>query len=254
MTDSISIHDLERIASESWVSRERSRLGGWLLRANDGVTRRANSVLPLGSPDCELEHAYERVVEFYKSRSLEPRFQMTKISQPAGLDKYLASRGWVYELESLIEVSPIMTMLEKPSKIQVNLLSMPTSEWMDAYIFASGHKDTDSNIRKELMHRSSLRKVFAAGMIDDTIAGVGIGVLSGNWIGLFSINTISDYRRRDVATSVSKMIGSWGLENGATHSYLQVESSNEPAKKMYARLGFIQHYKYWYRQLKKEKQ
>ena len=247
VTDCKTIEELEQIACESWMARETRNLGGWLLRANDGITRRANSVFPLADPECGLDKALNQVIEFYNSRGILPRFQMTEISSPPALDDFLVSQGWTYGLEVYIEVSPIKTVLEKPTELQVELLSTPTGDWMDAYIIVSEHKESNPNIRKELMIRSPLNKVFAAGKIDDAIAGVGIGVVCGDWVGLFSIGTLHEYRRRHVATAVSREIAAWGLDQGATQSYLQVETRNEPANKMYSRLGFKPCYKYWYR-------
>ena len=247
VTDRNTIEELEQIACESWMARETRDLGGWLLRANDGITRRANSVFPLADPECDLDEALNQVIEFYNSRGILPRFQMTEISIPTALDDFLVSQGWTYGLEVYIEVSPIKTVIEKPTELQVELLSTPSSDWMDAYILASEHKECNPNIRRELMLRSPLNKVFAAGKIDDTIAGVGIGVVSGDWVGLFSIGTLHEYRRRQVATDVSREIAAWGLDQGATRSYLQVETRNEPANKMYSRLGFKPCYNYWYR-------
>ena len=42
---------LEAVAARGLRAAEQHRLGGWLLRANSGFTSRANSVLPLRSPE-----------------------------------------------------------------------------------------------------------------------------------------------------------------------------------------------------------
>ncbi len=44
------IIDLERVAAGHWRGTEEEWLGGWLLRAAEGFTGRANSALPLGDP------------------------------------------------------------------------------------------------------------------------------------------------------------------------------------------------------------
>lgn len=44
------ITELEHIAARHWRGTEEDRLGGWLLRAADGFTGRANSALPHGDP------------------------------------------------------------------------------------------------------------------------------------------------------------------------------------------------------------
>ena len=42
---------LEAVAARGWRAAETAELGGWLLRADGGFTGRANSVLPLRTPE-----------------------------------------------------------------------------------------------------------------------------------------------------------------------------------------------------------
>ena len=39
----------------------------------------------------------------------------------------------------------------------------------------------------------------------------------------------------------------WGVQRGAHTAYLQVMCSNEPALRLYERLGLVEKYWYWYR-------
>jgi GNAT superfamily N-acetyltransferase len=244
---------MEGISAISWLARERKQLGGWLLRANDGVTRRANSVLPLDSPSLEINEAIAVSVDFYQHRKLIPRFQMTPISQPEGLDDILADTGWEYGLEVAIGVAENKDVLRNPVNIETGLMFRPDEEWMKAYIAGSGHTDADPQIREQLMLRSPMKKVFAMAKIDSTIASVGIGVRYKEWVGLFNIATIPRFRNQKAGTAVSQVIVAWGKSLGATHSYLQVETRNEPAKKLYDGLGFSNYYTYWYRVFRNEK-
>ena len=67
-----SITELEHIAARHWRGTEEDRLGGWLLRAADGFTGRANSVLPLGDPGVPLDGALAAVARWYRARALPP--------------------------------------------------------------------------------------------------------------------------------------------------------------------------------------
>jgi len=67
-----SITELEHVAARHWRGTEEDRLGGWLLRAADGFTGRANSALPLGDPGMPFDAALSTVTRLYRARALPP--------------------------------------------------------------------------------------------------------------------------------------------------------------------------------------
>ncbi len=246
------IKELDRISSRSWPAREVRHLGGWLLRATSGVTRRANSVLPLDSEGIgDVSEAVERVCMFYTKRNITPRFQMTLASRPDGLDQSLGELGFVVELKVIIQVASIESVVSTGSEIPVVVNSTPSLEWFTAYAEAGGLDDFALGVRKEIVERVPAEKGFAAARLDGKIVGIGFGVRDGDWLGLFAIVTHPKYRRRNIATTVSCALTRWGQRHGATRAYLQVEEENSAALKLYNRLGFKNHHKYWYRMLGK---
>jgi len=68
----LRVEDLERAAARHWQAPDTERLGGWLLRAADGFTGRANSALPLGDPGVSLPEAVTAVEGWYRRRNLRP--------------------------------------------------------------------------------------------------------------------------------------------------------------------------------------
>jgi N-acetylglutamate synthase len=89
------VEDLERAASRHWQAPDTERLGGWLLRAADGFTGRANSALPLGDPGVPLPEAVTAVEDWYRRRDLRPMIVLPQGAGPDPLDQYLTERGWV---------------------------------------------------------------------------------------------------------------------------------------------------------------
>ncbi|MHA1949208.1 MAG: GNAT family N-acetyltransferase [Candidatus Thorarchaeota archaeon] len=249
MIDQSQIVELEQVAANAWIANDAERLGGWLLRANEGVTRRANSVLPLGAPVLPHEEAIEKTIEFYKTRDLTPRFQMTEASKPIELDRDLSERGFSVGLQVEIHTASISHLVKKEPTIDVLISNDITESWMSVYRKASGYDSSTMNIRKDLMKRTSLHKVFALARIDREPAGVGFAVVEDKWLGLFNVASHPDLRGRGVAIAVNTALSKWGEQRGARVAYLQVESENLPAQKLYDKLGFQQMYTYWYRKL-----
>jgi hypothetical protein len=92
---------LERVAAQHWRGTEEEWLGGWLLRAAEGFTGRANSALPLADPGLPLDDALDTVTRWYAARGLPP---MIAIPRPLGagaratgcqLDHQLSERAWL---------------------------------------------------------------------------------------------------------------------------------------------------------------
>lgn len=224
-------------------------MGGWVLRANDGVTRRANSVLTVGEPDLPLDHALKSVVDFYVSRGLPVMFQMTEASLPSGLDRYLEQRR--FEREMTVQVQTMdLKGLADTGGLSVELSERLTEHWLRTYGRAEGYDDSSLRVRRGILDRINGEKIFASCKVEGDDAGVGVGVIEGDWLGLFAIATKVEHRRSGVASSIIGAIGRWALEKGAQHVYLQVESQNYPALALYHKLGFRTAYVYWYRALR----
>jgi ribosomal protein S18 acetylase RimI-like enzyme len=252
LADQSQIIELEQVASNAWVAEETERFGGWLLRANAGVTRRANSVLPLGPPPPPHDEAIEKVIDFYKERNLIPRFQMTEFSKPIELDRDLSERGFSVGLQVEIHTAAINHLTQKETTFDVLVSNDISDGWMSVYSESSGYEESSMETRKGLMKRTTLQKGFAIAKIDRELAGVGFGVVEGKWLGLFNIAVHPSMRGRGVALAVNIALAEWGHQRGARSAYLQVESENIPALKLYSKLGFQHAYTYWYRKLDEE--
>jgi N-acetylglutamate synthase len=70
------IAGLERAAAEAMPALVTEPLGDWLLRASEGYTGRANSVLPLGDPGVPFSQALTRIADFYHLHNLPPQFDV----------------------------------------------------------------------------------------------------------------------------------------------------------------------------------
>ena len=250
LTDADRIVSLEKLAYNAWTARDVERYGHWFLRADEGVTRRANSVFPFGSPPTsDLQDAIDHCISFYRKRGILPRFQVTSASKPDGLDKNLEDLGFAFEMRTYLQTAPIDTLLHYEPIINVEILTDPVPAWIHTYAEAGGFGKHSMKIREGIFRRTALDKAFALAKTDEDGMGAGLGVLEGGWLGLFGIETLPSQRRKGVATAVNHALASWGAQRGAKSVYLQVEASNNSALKLYSKMGFETEYHYWYRTL-----
>ncbi|MFW9845291.1 MAG: GNAT family N-acetyltransferase [Candidatus Thorarchaeota archaeon] len=243
------IKELEVIAFHSWPAKVIIPLGDWIMRADAGVTRRANSVFPYGDPDLPLKEAIEYVIKFYRSRELIPRFQMTKASEPAGLDNALEKRGFAYEMPTLFQTCRIEDIIKVSAGYKVEMSSEPDDEWFSSYSRISGHSAEVLRVRKGIFERMPVQKSFASVREGGQVIGISIGVIHRGWLGIFGVRTDDDHMRKGVAKSINRALVSWAEEMGAKNAYLQVEADNQSAINLYESLGFRSKFTYWYRQL-----
>jgi ribosomal protein S18 acetylase RimI-like enzyme len=242
------ILEIEEAAGRSWPAKHTKQYGGWLLRANDGVTRRANSVLPIGKPgDEDLETALKQVQLFYEEHSLPTRFQMTAASQPTELDSFLEAKGLIIDMRVKVLTALLANVVLEEPELGIVVFGSPWKDWFTTYQKASGLGKKEMSIRQEVIERISKEKACAAAIMGEKVVGIGLGVLDQGWLGLFSLVTEPKFRRQRVATSITQSLIGWGLSRGAQRGYLQVEESNDSAQQLYYGLGFTDAYSYWYR-------
>src|SRR4051794_38383356 len=124
---------LEAVLAESFRPAETERLGGWLLRANGGFLRRANSVLPLRQLGVPLEQGLGHVRRWYRQRGLPVKLQIPSEARRL-LDAELGERGWpaadrTHVMAARLDVLPT----DRPAPVPVELADTPDDEWLTLY-------------------------------------------------------------------------------------------------------------------------
>lgn len=242
------IRHIEKTASRAWPAQHQQQHGGWLLRATEGVTRRANSVLPLGNPpETDLDEALDTVRAFYNRHQLPMRFQLTTASLPSNLDEVLEAAELIVDMRVQVRTAKLQELVVEEPKMAIVVFGSPTRDWLSAYRRFAGFDTKTMKVREGIMNRITFEKAFATAVQGEKIIGTGIAVIDGNWLGLFGLITEEASRRQGIATSITQTLVLWGKNRGATHGYLQVEERNDPAKALYSALGFEETYSYWYR-------
>jgi ribosomal protein S18 acetylase RimI-like enzyme len=84
--------------------------------------------------------------------------------------------------------------------------------------------------------------------IDGAPAALGLGVVEGDWLGIFCMTTDPGFRRRGAASAILRTLAIWAQLYDARRAYLQVMDQNTAAQALYARVGFETLYHYHYRE------
>lgn len=247
MVSEREIAELELLASHCWPAREIVKYKGWIIHWNDGVTWRANSVLPNEwETSVSVEQVVDYVVALYKEKNTLPAFKISPASQPKGLDELLEEKGFEQRMVTHVQIAAIEEISCLGPRVPVDLFKV-TDDSLDILMHESPREKIAIEVRREIIHRIASDKNIARVLMHGNIAGVGLGVVEGEWLGFFSIRTLPEFQRRGIAWSISCALAMWGEDHGAKQVFLQVEAENEPALSLYETMGFKTMYTYWYR-------
>ena len=236
---------LELAADAAWPAPVRSRLGGWILRAAENWTGRANSALAVGDPDRPLDAALDAVIHWYAERGQQPLVN-APMPLAAPVNAALDARGWTSRPLTLVQTAPLAPLLAGPGRDDlppVGLADTPTDAW---YAMVADHKGALPGTALRILNGVP-EKVFATVRdADGDLLAVARGAVTGpdRWLGVSLLQTAPAARRRGLGQHVVRALAQWAAQRGATRAYLQVEERNTAAVALYGRLGFRTHHTY----------
>lgn len=247
--DRSRVREVEACAYDAWPAEEVEELAGWRLRATGSVTRRANSVWPAHEGgDLSLEQRVQRAEAWYWARGLRPTFQVHGLAVPDGLDAVLEARGYAVDAPVSVQVASCVEVAALPCRAsRVHVTADLTPDWFEVSAHR-GRFSSTSDIYRRLLERIGPRARYALAEMDGRPAAVGLGVLGeGGRMGIFSMLTVPEARRRGAGRSVLVALAGAALDEEKKEIYLQVERANAPALSLYAAASFTELYGYYYR-------
>lgn len=232
---------LERIGADHWPAPDTEWLGGWLLRAASGWTKRANTALPLGDPGMPLKDAVARVGDWYGERGLPPAFAVP-LPLSRGVGELLRETGWVEQARVEVRTRSLgdWTPVSRPDLPPVRVDPGPS---LEALSLVSARRGELPQVALTVLGGPA-KTGFAVLKLDGEVAAFGRGAVSEGWLGLSLVEVAGHARRRGLGTYLMGALMEWGREQGADRAYLQVEEENTAALAMYDRLGFAVHHTY----------
>ena len=246
MKDNTVIRTIEELSMNAWPAMQTMLYDGWVLRSADGYTKRANSVYPLYESTIDLNEKIEFCASFYRDLNLPAVFKMTQASAPTDLDSCLDALGYRVDSPTSVQTLELGNRNhEMPS--DVDLASDDTEIWHEAFARMNNvspeHRFTHENILRAILPD----KCFASISVDDRMIGCGLGVLQAGYLGIFDVVIDPNHRGQGYGSRLMQALLAWGKGAGANASFLQVMCNNEPALRLYEKLGFVEKYQYWYR-------
>lgn len=239
---------IETVAAHAWPAETEREYDNWLLRANKGVTKRANSVLTIGAIP-KRENWLTEIEIFYERQNIQPCFYITEAT-PKRLDELLANNNYqiVTELNLLaIDTEELIERIEEQNRFQISIIDRITPDWMTAFLILEGH-DVKQRIAFETIFQGiRLIKGFLAIYFQDEIVAVATIATECGWGYVSNVVVSKHYRRQGIASQLLLQLAKWANNHHTKKLFMQVLADNEPALRLYAKLGFKQLAKGHYR-------
>ncbi|WP_049573012.1 GNAT family N-acetyltransferase [Nonomuraea sp. SBT364] len=225
--------DVDLLVHEAWPAYEQVSRDGWILRHAGGVTKRANSVLPLGSPP-DLGAAIEAAEAFYAGLGQACAFSIGPGATP-GLDAELESRGYALVDPTVVMSGPVTGAPAHPVRVE----DRPWDGWARTWWQVDGRYG--DGLREAGRILTGVPARYAAVEEDGVPVAVGRGVPQGDTVGIYCMATLPSARRRGLARSVLRALA------GGGHAYLGVTAGNRAAQALYRSEGLTPTAGYHYR-------
>ncbi|MTE14917.1 N-acetylglutamate synthase, CG3035 family [Nocardia aurantiaca] len=241
------IRSLEAAAADGWPGLRRSWIGGWLLRAGDGYTHRANSAVPLGGTDGPAltdTETLHRIGEWYTALGLPLQLQLPDRLATAPADW----RSWN---ETQVLAIDIETMALPPGPPMVRFTPEPDGAWLSMHRHRGGDVELGSTPLVEVLTAIRDGEVAFATLGLPTPLAIGRAAITTapdgrRWVGLTCVAVAAEHRRHGLGALVCAEMIRWGKSRGATHAYVQVSHDNDAALALYQEMGFVEHHRYRY--------
>jgi GNAT superfamily N-acetyltransferase len=243
-------HELEDAVIDAWPPAEYEELDGWGLRASGGPTKRGNSVATLGAGSAlSLHDRIARAEAFYRERELPAIFQVGPAATPAGLDAELEARGYRVVGAAVAAIADPSEVLARVARTQheTSLATSASEAWLAHAGHTSRFRDAYEVFTATLARLGTRCRFVSARNAKGTIVGTCLGITSEDRLGIYSMLTTPELRRKGVAKSLLRALAECALSERMRELYLLVEEENAVARAFYAQAGFQDLFRYHYR-------
>jgi len=240
----LRVLELDQICNLTWPATEELVNSGWLMRAADGVTNRANSILPLlanleAGVLTDFSEKLEIAQDFYQKRNLPTIFQVALPTWQV-LSEKLRSIGAVETLHGNTMVADLTSSkLSVPDSFEILQSNQFSTEWLGVH--------PTPGIEKILAGCAATYLTMIKN--GQAIATCRIALAKG-WSSLTRVYVHQDFRGQGLGKAITDAALVASFEQGATKALLQVEANNAIAIGVYESLGFNFHHEYFYLELK----
>jgi N-acetylglutamate synthase len=230
------------VESATWPPARTEVVGdGWKVGVSGGVTRRANSALPGGG---DVPAALDAVEAVYAAAGLP---SILRVGRADGrVEAELEARGYAVRSDAVVLVRELVGLPE-PARphLHVGRATAPDGAWLETWLGVK-KADADRALAYEIL--TGVPADYLTAVVDGRVAGVIRVAYAEDWAALSCLVVHPDARRGGLGRELTLRALAAADERGAGRAFLQVESHNFGAIRLYGALGFQPADAYRYRE------
>jgi ribosomal protein S18 acetylase RimI-like enzyme len=220
-------------------------MDGWVLRFLGGPSKRVNSVNVVYPSTRIFAEKIAECEKIFERQGLPVIFRLPDPFTPKELNHALDKAGYT-QFDPTYVLGKTLVPGELMVHRDVNVSEIDLKDWLQLRADFAQQPLDQVRYLETILKIIVPEKVLVGCFVDDQPVTCGLAVLEGGLLGYFSIYTHPAARRRGYAGVVMDALTRWGMARGACFGYLQVEGDNEPALRLYKKLGFETCYRYVY--------
>jgi len=238
----------QELSTNAWPAKYYYLLNGWVARISEGVTKRANSVMPLTYYGDNLQEDIQAVETIFAKNKLPVIFQLPDYYEPQNLLKILLENDYKIIDETLVMAAKIQDIPDIPANqdYSYQYTTEAKDEWFNSMSVSVRATQERIKGQKAIIGRILQPKSFFSAKQGKEIIGIGMAVLEQGNLGIFDMLVNPDFRRQGIAGSLIAKMVDWGREHSVHSTYLCVQGDNHPAITLYKKVGLKESFRYRY--------
>lgn len=245
--DAARVRALETAMMTAWPALETAFVAGWVVRASNGYSRRANSASALFPPAPLDDATIDALVATLAAMGVVPCFRISPLAG-AHADRRLAARGYALSVPTLTLSGPLPDGApETTPGVVVRRDPAPSPAWIAANAAGYGGEKANADHLAAIVGRIRAPACFATLAAEGEDVAWGIGVVVDGRLALQDLVVRPDVRGRGHGRRLVDTLLAFGRARGASEAFLQVREDNAIARALYARRGFATAYAYHHR-------
>ena len=249
---SLRIREIELAAFHTWLPRFTQERGPWQIRIDSGITKRANSVLILGDPVNNSDHALQQEIQDAQklfSQSGLPLVFMVPTPLGGRTEEFLRRNNWETNGEILTMIGDADVITPADENFHLEVLDIPSAEWLElendqglhelftrtpaSYISITQQSASRNAFNdNENVHDKEMNEILARGRIG----------FDNSWGILTRVFVKESSRSQGLGETIVRAAADIARSRNIRQLALHVDADNFSAIALYSKLGFRKHH------------